>query len=161
MNKNEKNRKDHKKVEIEESNGLNISYNRTEFNKQFPHLIEEISKKKKSLKIDSININTDQTNMENTQESNNSYPNELYNPGVIDFLRRCTENEDAINILDYLMRRNEITQQEYHNYRKIISQEGGLKQLIDQFGGLKRPGYYMKKYYKNNINNQKINSKQD
>ncbi|MFX0040791.1 MAG: DUF2095 family protein [Candidatus Heimdallarchaeota archaeon] len=161
MNKNDKNRKDHKKVEIEESNGLNISYNRTDFNKQFPHLIEEISKKKKSLKIDSININTDQTNMENTQESNNSYPNELYNPGVIDFLRRCTENEDAINILDYLMRRNEITQQEYHNYRKIISQEGGLKQLIDQFGGLKRPGYYMKKYYKNNINNQKINSKQD
>ena len=161
MNENDKNRKDHKKVEIEESNGLNISYNRTEFNKQFPHLIEEISKKKKSLKIDSININTDQTNMENTQGPNNSYPNELYNPGVIDFLRRCTENEDAINILDYLLRRNEITQQECQTYRKIISQEGGLKQLIDQFGGLKQPGYYIKKYYKNNINNQEINSKQD
>ncbi|MFW9973268.1 MAG: DUF2095 family protein, partial [Candidatus Odinarchaeota archaeon] len=75
-----------------------------------------------------------------------------YNPGIIDFLRRCTKNEEANEILDYLMERKEITQQDYSKYKNIISQEGGLKQLIDESGGLKRPGYYMKKYYKKEIN---------
>ena len=39
MKKKNKNRKDLKKVEIEESNGLKISYDKDELNKQFPHLI--------------------------------------------------------------------------------------------------------------------------
>lgn len=161
MKKNNKNRKDLKKVEIEESNGLKISYDKDELNKQFPHLIEEISTRKKSIKINSIDMDGEQENEEKPQESNNLYPNELFNPGVIDFLRRCTKNEEAINILDYLMERNEITQQDYSRYENIISQEGGLKQIIDEYGGLKRPGYYMRKYYKKEINNQELNSKED
>ena len=106
-------------------------------------------------------MDVEQENEEKPQESNNLYPNELFNPGVIDFLRRCTKNEEAINILDYLMERNEITQQDYIRYENIISQEGGLKQIIDECGGLKRPGYYMRKYYKKEINNQELNSKED
>ena len=161
MKKNNKNRKDLKKVEIEESNGLKISYDKDELNEQFPHLIEEISTRKKSIKMNSIDMDVEQENEEKPQESNNLYPNELFNPGVIDFLRRCTKNEEAINILDYLMERNEITQQDYSRYENIISQEGGLKQIIDEYGGLKRPGYYMRKYYKKEINNQELNSKED
>ncbi len=161
MKKNNKNRKDLKKVKIEDSNGLKISYNTDELSDQFPHLLEEISKGKKSIKIDSIDMNVEQQNEEKPQKSKKSSYNELYNPGVIDFLRRCTKNEDAINILDYLKEKNEITQQEYSRYKNIISQKGGLKQLIDGSGGLKRPGYYMKKYYKKEINNQELNSKQD
>lgn len=161
MKKNNKNRKDLKKVEIEESNGLKISYDKDELNKQFPHLIEEISTRKKSIKMNSIDMDVEQENEEKPQESNNLYPNELFNPRVIDFLRRCTKNEEAINILDYLMERNEITQQDYSRYENIISQEGGLKQIIDEYGGLKRPGYYMRKYNKKEINNQELNSKED
>jgi hypothetical protein len=161
MEKNNKNRKDHKKVEIEESNGLKISYNKDEFNKQFPHLIEEISLKKRSLQIDSYDADVEQNNEEKSQKSNILYPDELYNPTVIDFLRRCTEEDDAIDILDYLLKRNEITHQDYNKYKTIISQEGGLKRLINEFGGLKRPGYYMRKYYKKSIKNQKLNSKKD
>ena len=85
----------------------------------------------------------------------------MINPGAIDFLRRCTQKEEAFEILDYLLKRNEITQQDYHKYKTIISQKGGLKRLINEFGGLKRPGYYMRKYYKKSINNQKLNSKKD
>jgi hypothetical protein len=161
MSNNKKSRKDTEKVEIEDSNGLKISYDKDDFNKQFPHLIEEISTKKKSLKIDSIDMDIEKENEEKPKQSNNLYPNELYNPGVIDFLRRCTKIEDAINILDYLMERNEITEQDFYKYKKIIKQEGGLKQLIDECGGLKRPGYYIRKYYKNESNNQELNSKTD
>ncbi len=160
MEKNNKNR-DVKKVKIEEENGLNISYNKDEFNKQFPHLIEEISSKKKLVQINSFKMNGEQDPEELPKESHKLYPNELYNPGAIDFLRRCTKNEDAISILDYLMKRNEISKKDYCNYRNIISQEGGLKRLIDEYGGLKQSGYYMKKYYKKKIIDQKLNSKKD
>ena len=161
MKKNNKNGKDLKKVKIEESNGLKISYNKDEFNKQFPHLIEEISSKKKTLEIDSYKADIEQNDEENPPKSKILYPNELYNPKAIDFLRRCTKNDDAIDILDYLLERNEISKQDYYKYKTIISQEGGLKRLINEFGGLKRPGYYMRKYYKKSINNQKLNSKKD
>ncbi len=161
MEKDNKNKKDIKKAKIEESNGLKISYNKDEFNKKFPNLIEEISLKKKSIQIDSFNMNIEQDHEEEFQKSNNSYPNELYNPGVIDFLRRCTKNEEAVDILDYLLKRNEITAQDYNTYKEIISQEEGLKRLINEYGGLKRPGYYMRKYYEKDLNNQKLNSKED
>jgi len=154
MNKNNKNRKDLKKIKIEELDGLRISYDKDEFDKEFPHLIKEISTRKKSIKIDSVDKDVEQKNEEKHREFNSLYPNELYNPNVIDFLRRCTKNEEANEILDYLMERKEITQQDYSKYKNIISQEGGLKQLIDEFGGLKRPGYYMKKYYKKEINDK-------
>ncbi|MFW9819045.1 MAG: DUF2095 family protein [Candidatus Thorarchaeota archaeon] len=159
MKKYEKTSKDKKKIEIEDSNGLKISYDRDEISDQFPHLLEEISTKKKSLKIESINMNVEQENEIEPQNSNNLYPNELHHPSVLDFLRRCSENEEAIDILEYLMERKEITLEDYIKYKKIISQEGGLKQLIDENGGLKRPGYYMRKYYKKNTNNQEINTK--
>ena len=161
MEKNNKNKKNLKKVKIKESNGLKISYNKDEFNKKFPHLIEEISLKKKSIPIDSFKMDVEQDHDEKLQKTDNLYPNELYNPSTVDFLRRCTKNEEAMNILNYLLKRNEITKQDYNIYKTIISKEGGLKRLIDEHGGLKRPGYYMRKYYKKEINDQRINSKED
>jgi hypothetical protein len=161
MKKNNINTKKIKKAKIEESDGLKIFYDKDELKSQLPHLIEEISKRKKSIKIDSVNNDVEQENEEKPQKSKNLLPNELYNPGVIDFLRRCTKNEDAFKILDFLIDRNEITQKDYSRYKKIISQAEGLKKLIDESGGLKLPGYYMRKYYKNEINDQEINSKKD
>ncbi|MFX1377818.1 MAG: DUF2095 family protein [Promethearchaeota archaeon] len=152
-------KKKNKKVEIDESNGLKISYDRDDLNNKFPHLTEEISQRKKSIKIEAIDMNVEQISHQKPQDSNDLCPNELYNPGVIDFLRRCTKIEEAIDILDYLMKRNEINHVDYTKYKNIISHEGGLKQLIDQYGGLKKPGYYMRKYYKKETKNQELNSK--
>ncbi|MFX1501864.1 MAG: DUF2095 family protein, partial [Promethearchaeota archaeon] len=95
------------------------------------------------------------------QETIDLYPNELYNPGVIDFIRRCTKKEDAIHILDYLLKKKEVTQEDYIKYKNVISQPGGLERLICESGGLKEPGYYMRKYYKKDIKNQKLNSNED
>lgn len=161
MEKNEKNRKDLKKVEIEEKNGLRISYNRDEFDKKFPHLIEEISLDKKTIKFDSVNTDIEQNHKEEIQEYNYLCPDELSNPGAIDFIRRCKNEEEAINILDYLLKRNEISQEDYYTYKNIISQEGGLKKLINESGGLKQPGYYLEKYYFKDDKDQKLNSKKD
>jgi len=161
MKKEDKDRKSNKKIKVDNKEGLTISYNKEEIDEFFPHLIKELFEKKKSIKIDSFDSEIEQTFEEELQRSDESYPNELYNPGVVDFIRRCTTKEEAINILDYLLKRNEIINEDYDRYKNIISQENGLENFIKESGGLKRPGYYMRKYYKMNPNNQKLNKNND
>ena len=43
------------------------------------------------------------------------------------------------------------TKEIYDKYMSTISQEGGLSRVINESGGLKRPGYYMKKFLKKKI----------
>lgn len=158
MGDEEKKRKPKNKTKVEDDEGLTLSYNREEIDEHFPHLTKEMFEKKKSIKIDSVDYEIEKNYKEKSQKSNKLYPNELYNPSVIDFIRRCTKKEDAINILNYLLRRNEVSNNEYNTYRNIILKEGGLERLIAESGGLKRPGYYMRKYYKKAPKNQKLNS---
>ena len=70
----------------------------------------------------------------------------MINPEAIDFLRRCHNNKEAFEILDYLLKRKELTLQDYNSYKKQIMQNGGLKKLIDESGGFKRLGYYERKF---------------
>lgn len=142
----ENNRKDKKKETkkpiIGEENGLTITYDKNEFNEKFPHLITEITGKKKSVKIDSIKTNIDTIVL----NSNKSHPRELINPGVIDFIRRCTTIEEALSILDYLVKRKEISESDYTSYKNQIMKREGLREIIDKHGGYKRPGYYEKRF---------------
>ena len=161
MEQDKKENKSNKKIKIEDKEGLVISYNEEDFLKHFPHLRKEISDQMKSIKIDSIEDQIEQVYKDKSYKSESSYPKELFNPGVIDFIRRCSEKEEVIEILDYLLKRNEISDEEYNSYKNFISEEGGLERLIDESGGIKRPGYYMRKYYKKDIKNQKLNSNED
>jgi len=161
MEKEDKNKKSNKKIKIEDKEGLIVSYDRKELDENFPHLIKELFEKKKSIKIDSFNNEIEQKCEEELQGSNDLYPNELYNPEAVDFIRRCTTKEEAIKILDYLLKKNEISMEDYNSYRNIISQEDGLDRFIKESGGFKRPGYYMRKYYKKNPKNQKLNTNDD
>ena len=161
MEKDIKNNNLKKKIKVEDKEGLTVSYNKEEFLEKFPHLIKEMAEKIKSIKIASINAQIEH-NLEDGQiKPKDLYPNELYNPGAIDFIRRCSKKEEVIEILDYLRKRDEITEKEYNTYKDIISHEGGLARLIEESGGPKKPGYYLKKYYKKDIKNEKINSNED
>ncbi|MFX1568091.1 MAG: DUF2095 family protein [Promethearchaeota archaeon] len=161
MERDNKENKVSKNIKIENKEGLTISYNEKEFQKRFPYLKKEMSDQTKSIKIDSIEEHIELDNIKESHKSNNHYPNELYNPRAIDFIRRCTKKEDAIIILDYLMKRKEISEEDYNAYKNAVSEEGGLERLINESGGLKRPGYYMRKYYKKEIKNQKLNNNED
>ena len=161
MEKDNKNGELNKKIKIEDEEGLTVSYDKEELDDRFPHLIKELSEKTKSLRINAIDNENQQNNKGELQDSSKLYPNELYNPTAIDFIRRCTNKEEAIIILDYLLKRDEITQEDYNKYKSIISQEAGLRRFIDESGGIKRPGYYMRKYYKKNVKDQKLNTKKN
>ncbi len=85
----------------------------------------------------------------NTTIKRNFYEENLSNPGVIDFIRRCSNNKEAVEILDFLLKRNEITKDFYDElYFRITQEKDGLKRLINECGGFKKPGYYEKKFYK-------------
>ncbi|MHA1291139.1 MAG: DUF2095 family protein [Promethearchaeota archaeon] len=86
------------------------------------------------------------------KKKSNIIPKELIDPGAIDFIRRCTTKEEAFEILDYLLERKELSLNKYKNLKNNIKKEGGLEKLINKYGGLKKPGYYLEKYYKN-LNN--------
>ncbi|MFW9941666.1 MAG: DUF2095 family protein [Candidatus Thorarchaeota archaeon] len=142
----ENNRKDKKKEVkkpiIREEDGLTIIYDKNEFNEKFPHLITEIAGKKKSVKIDSIKTKANTTYL----NSNKNHPKELVNPGAIDFIRRCTTIEEALNILDYLVKRRELSKSDYTSYKSQILEKEGLNEFINKHGGFKKPGYYEKKF---------------
>ena len=142
MERKNKNKEIFNKLKVENEEGLTVSYEKDELKERFPHLITEIAGNKKSLKIDSIENNTDLTQL----KVEKPYPDELINPSVIDFLRRCTNNNEALSILDYLLKQEEISEKDYNSFKNQILKGEGLKIFIDKHGGFKSHGYYEKKY---------------
>jgi len=146
MEENNKKKDDVKKVNIEEKDGLKISYDKNELKENFPYLVKEISKNQKSVKIDSVRMEIENTNDQNSQTSDNFSPDELINPKAIDFIRRCTKTEEALEILNFLLKRKELTCSDYISLKNQILQENGLRNLVNKHGGFKRPGYYERKF---------------
>jgi hypothetical protein len=60
-----------------------------------------------------------------------------YDPNIIDFIRRCTTDEQALEIIEYMKNREEITIEEAEKYCKQLEEEG-----LQSFGRKKNPGYY-------------------
>lgn len=116
-----------KKVIIDSKKGISISYNREDIKKKFPHLFNELKKSNQKISINGI------------KDSNEI--NELFNPRVEDFIRRCSTQEEAYEILDFLLKRAEISEKEHNNLKKRVKNEG-----IENFGEKKTWGYYERKY---------------
>ena len=144
-----------KKLDVTDEDGLKIAYDREELELQFPQLMRELSEKKKYLKIEGVDYEIEQKKEELQTNQTTDYFEDLLNPSAIDFIRRCTEKEDAIAILDYLLKKNELNLQDYNALKNRIKVEGGLEKLIKDCGGLKTPGYYERKFpRKKNITNK-------
>lgn len=152
---NEKDEKNEKKtfedIKIQHKDGINVEYDKEYLQRKFPHLMSEMSNKEQSIKIDSITSEIEKSKDEVSLKNEVKIPNELINPGAIDFLRRCNTNEEAFEIIDFLLQKKQLTREEYDDIHGKIVQEEGLKKLIEERGGLKKKGYYERKYYKKNI----------
>ncbi len=147
-----------KNIDVINEDGLEMSYDKAELKHQFPRLMCELSEKKKSLKIKAVDYEIERSDEEPQLVQVNNYRKDLRNPGAIDFIRRCTENEEAFAILDYLLERKELTLQKYNVLKNRIKEEGGLQKLINECGGLKTPGYFERKYHRaKNLTNNNLN----
>lgn len=63
-----------------------------------------------------------------------------YEPDVIDFIRRCSKDAEALEIIEYMKNREEITVEEAENLCKQLKEEG-----LHSFGKKKDPSHYERK----------------
>ncbi|MEJ5292336.1 MAG: DUF2095 family protein [Candidatus Methanosuratincola sp.] len=64
-----------------------------------------------------------------------------YDPSVIDFLQRCSTDEEGLEVIDFLEKRGEISEAYANSLRKKIAESG-----IRSFGKKRESGYYFKKF---------------
>ena len=60
-----------------------------------------------------------------------------YEPSIIDFIRRCTSETQALEIIEYMRVREEITVNDAEKLCKQLEEEG-----LKSFGRKKNSGYY-------------------
>jgi hypothetical protein len=99
-----------------------------EFKKKYPKLAKEmeIGKGKSDLKF----------------EAEKRKPKRIfagYEPNIIDYIRRCTNETQALEIIEYMKSREEITNYEAEKLCRQLEEEG-----LRSFGVKKSPGYYEK-----------------
>ena len=96
-----------------------------EFKRKYPKLAEELlSNKTPSIKLKFSVESID--------------PWRGYIPTVVDYIRRCKTIEEAYEVIDYLVRRGELSSDEAEKLRKTLKEKG-----LDAFGK-KEDNYYYK-----------------
>ncbi|MEM2024794.1 MAG: DUF2095 family protein [Desulfurococcaceae archaeon] len=108
---------------------LSQEFDLEEFKKRFPKLAEEIFGDKAN-KPNQIKLTVDVETLD---------PWRGYVPTSVDYIRRCNTVEEANEVIDYLLRRGELSEPEAEKLREILRRGG-----IDAFGGKKEDNYYYK-----------------
>ena len=108
---------------------LTVEYDREDFTKSFPTLTEELDNKKHLPGIEIGGIQYDKMT-----------PSD---PKLIDFILRCSTNEEAMEVIIFLEKRKDITSLEAERARKQIENEG-----LTSFGPKRTTNYYEQVYRK-------------
>ena len=106
-----------------------------DFKRLFPHIADEIESG--ASKVDLNKANESLPSTEPSYKENRKYTG--YQPGAVDFIRRCRKPQEAEEIIVYLERRGEITREDAKTLRKQLKEEG-----LRSFGPRKKPGDYEK-----------------
>jgi hypothetical protein len=101
--------------------------------KMFPNLAKELEEGKTKISIDSIEneLPLDQNASLDRLRS--------YDPTVVDFIRRCDQEEQAESIIDFMEKRGEIDKEYAEKLRQQLGKDG-----IRSFGPKKEPNYYFR-----------------
>jgi hypothetical protein len=108
--------------------------NRKSFKKMFPHLSNELDLDDNTVSIDSFRNDPAVGEQDASEELRN------YIPTVTDYLRRCDNSDQAEEIVSFLERKGELTEESARSIRERIKKEG-----VRSFGPKKEEGYYFKR----------------
>jgi len=103
------------------------------FKRMFPHLAKELEAQEHRVAITSVRSDI------GTGEKASSEKFVGYVPDVIDFLRRCDNEQQAEEIIHYLEKREEISGQYAQRLRKQLKEKD-----VRSFGPKKEEDYYLK-----------------
>ncbi len=126
-----------------------VEIDKKSMKKMFPNLIGELEGKSES-KVQINSVRSDAARAEEDllkedetlqAEVKKALPDKFrhYNPSTEDFLRRCDNEAQAEEIVAYLLKRSEITQEEARKIRMQLKKEG-----VRSFGPKKEADYYFK-----------------
>jgi hypothetical protein len=101
--------------------------------KVFPNLIKELESGVQRKNIHSVRSDN------NVGEKAASECFSGYNPDIIDFLRRCSTEEQALEIICYLEKRKEIAADYAEKLKKQLKEKG-----VRSFGSKKEDDFYLK-----------------
>ena len=101
-----------------------------EFKKRFPHLAREFEEKAMNVEIDA---------MRTVDEKAASEKLRGYSPGVMDFLRRCNDVDEAEKVIEFLEKRDEVSDEEANKLRAQLREKG-----LRSFGPKKEHGHYFR-----------------
>ena len=99
----------------------------------FPNIARELETKENRIGINSVRSDTQ------TAEKASAEKFVGYMPDAIDFIRRCDTNQQAEEIVNYLERRGEISQEYAKRLKEQLRKKG-----VRSFGTKKEEGYYLK-----------------
>ena len=107
-------------------------YDREEFEQMFPALAGEL--KGEGFPIEAYRTGEEAEILEEEEELMDFSG---YNPTIIDFLRRCETDEEALEIINWMEERGEITHEMAKELRVTLVQKG-----VRAFGPKKEWGWY-------------------
>jgi len=108
-----------------------MEINKKRFKTMFPHLADEMENRQSRVAISSIRSDS------HAGEHASSKRFEGYIPDVIDFIRRCDNEKQAEEIIDFLEKRNEINSAYARRLKKQLRAKG-----VRSFGLKKQDDYY-------------------
>jgi len=114
--------------------GSTMEIDKKRFKKFFPHLSREVEAKERRVTITSVRSDLQ------TGERASSRRFDSYVPDVIDFIRRCDNGKQAIEIVDYMEKREEISSDYAKRLRKQLREKG-----VRSFGPKKEDDYYSRR----------------
>lgn len=103
------------------------------FKRMFPHLAEEMTSEKNRL-----SIKPERPDSEGEGKADSS-TFEGYEPDVIDFLRRCDNEKQAVEVINYLEKKGEISSSHAVKLKKQLKEKG-----VRSFGAKKSENYYIR-----------------
>jgi hypothetical protein len=120
--------------------------------KIFPHLYEELETGEVKVPINAVRKNSLEAEETAVGEEFEDYteeefvsctetPNKLrhFNPSVVDFIRRCDTEAQAEEIIAYLQKKGEITQEKAEQMRCQLKRDG-----VRSFGAKKEENHYFR-----------------
>lgn len=100
------------------------------FKEKYPNLAREISKKTKAISLDAV-----RTDSEEARKA--TYKDRAKGPTIIDFLRLCDTEDEAIEIIDYFKEKRKINSERASKLKRQLSDLG-----LRSFGPKREPGEY-------------------
>jgi len=116
-----------------------LEVDRERFRKAFPHLAEELESGAAAISIRAVRWDEGAAEaLASIRPSRDPWAG--YMPDVVAFIRRCSTEEEALEIIDYMEKKGRISPEYADKLRKQLREEG-----LRSFGPKKEQGYYFRK----------------